>query len=517
MKKRFLFGDYEPDAVEITGGGKIGLGQCMNVVPVTRGYKAIAGWSAAYANGNTAMSGTIATFTSIIGAINTKNNNGNPVDFFSSTTSIFKADYETAALSAVGGVSPSCKPDGVECFRDMVQYGRYMIAASGGQSDAGDLAYYDHSSPTTGMQTLTSDFKAKTVCAIRDFVMFGHTYDATDGVRVTRVRWSAFGDLFTYTPSAATQADIQDLQSDIGRVQKVIGGQNGYIVGINGTYTADYVGPPLVFRFNLLFPTVGTLHPQSCVRHGDDLYMWSTAGFVRINMSGAISYIGAGRVDQEFNQLVNANGTHIKIKGYLDLENQVIGWQYSVNSGAGSGQAMCYHYPSDKWVQHGSFRSGAYFVYGSDFADGPTIGEGRRHATAHALGTGGTLYANNYVGRVAEIVIGTGFEELEPGRRSIVERVYPLMESRNTAMSSPILQVASIPNANVQIATLDSSNASNGTWNTEGFWTGGSSSTDTGFLDGKYHKFVIKNTASQTTAGQQFFGLDVQYHVRGEY
>lgn len=516
MKKRYLFGVWEPDAVEIAGDGKIGVSQCENVIPVTRGYKTIPGWARA-TNGTNDITGSVASYTSIIGAISVRNENGNTIDFISDTTTVYKADFTAGTLTSLGSVGTAL-PLGQDCFRDFAQYGRYVVMASSGNSTGARPQYFDTSS-STAFATLTTEFYGRTVGVLRDFVVFGDTEDTADGRRRTRVRWSAFGDLFTWTPSAATQSDFQDLLSNSGAVIKIVGGNEAFVVCTNAIYLMTYVGPPVVMRFDLIAPRIGTFYPQSCVRVGEHLYMYSTAGFVRVGTQpGDVTYIGAGRVNEEFFYLMSSNASsdgHIRCTGYLDAANQCIGWQYS-RADAGRGDAVCYHWPSDRWVKAGD-RDGAAFIYSSDLSTQITVSgaDVQQAPTAHALAADGNLYAQNDANKPARATLGTGFEELVPGQRALVERVYLLAESRDATLSDVALNVASIPNSTipVNIAEGVSGYQSVGTWQTEGFWT----ITGAGGRDGRFHKFTVYSTTGARTPNDQYLGLEVVFHPRGEY
>lgn len=515
MKKRLLFGVWEPDAVELTGGGQIGLEQIENVIPVSRGYKGILGWY--YATiGGASFTGTLAAYTSILGALSTLDESGKTVDFVGTTTNVYAAKESTIGITDVTVSAGNVRPLGAEGFRDFAQYGNYVISAPGANSAAGDPSYYEHGS-STAFSTLTSAFKAKTVAAIRDFVVFGHTYDSTDGERRTRVRWSAFGDPFTYTPSAATQSDFQDLLSDIGTIQRIIGGDIGYIIGTNGTYIMEYVGPPLIFRFTYTHRTVGTQHPLSCVLYNGRVYLYSTAGLVSIGpQKEDVRPIGSGRVDDSFARDVQANGVAFQVRGYKDLFNGGVGFQYSGSSGAGSGAAYFYHEASDRWVLH-SNRPGAWFVYGSNLTEAYQGVAGVKIPTAHAFVGNGVLYAQANTSATAQAVIGTGMEELTPGRRSIVERVYPLFETRTLAFTAPVLRITAIPHASLAQDALNTYRSA-GTWNTNGYWTGGAApASEAGFNDGRYHRFQIETNDGEGHDDETFYGLDVIYHPRGEY
>jgi hypothetical protein len=149
----------------------------------------------------------------------------------------------------------------------------------------------------TTFSDLQTDFEAKHMAVIREFVVFGNTYDSGDGEVPNRVRWSAQGDETDYTASAATQSGADDLLRG-GAVQKILGGEFGIIICESSVWRMTYAGPPTIWQFDEIDAGIGTHAPQSCVRHNNVVYFLADDGF-RATSGEASQRIGAERVDKE--------------------------------------------------------------------------------------------------------------------------------------------------------------------------------------------------------------------------
>lgn len=147
---------------------------------------------------------------------------------------------------------------------------------------------------------LTTDFKARRIAVVGDFVVFGNTYDSVDGNRPNRVRWSGIGDETTYTVSPSTLSDYRDLTTG-GPIQKILGGEVGIIVCQRSVFRMSFIGAPVVFQIDEVLPEIGAISAGSVTRLGDNVYFLSEQGFVELTGNGTgVNYIGAGKIDQFF-------------------------------------------------------------------------------------------------------------------------------------------------------------------------------------------------------------------------
>ncbi len=389
MKKRIPFGVWEPDSGAVTGLGRVT--KAVNVVPAKGGYKVIDGWSPAYEidlGGNQFATQPI-TPSSVINAVSVVPERGFSYrDIISTTTAIYLLDTSGLTAAVITGSAATANPVGGGelgesniYYRDMTQYGGLIIATSGRNSSGTVPIVADTIGKGTSFISIGAGFQSDFVTTLRDFVVYGSTYDSADGQQRGRIRWSGFGDYTATTPSAATQADIQDLIPEVGPIMRILGGNDVFVICQNGVVIMEYVGGATIMRFTYSHKNVGTSYPLSCVRIGDYVYFYSQSGFVRVGKAaGDVAYIGEGRVDREFNSRLIAGLTSVndapQVRAYHDESNGCICWQYH----ATDGRAIAYSYRADQWTVHGndSDRPGAYFIYSSAIAQGG----GRRHPTS---------------------------------------------------------------------------------------------------------------------------------------
>lgn len=510
-RRRFLFGEFIPDAPEVGFQGEvIGMDSCANVVPVVGGYRTIQEWET-FSGGN-----TVSTPTGIIGGFSAKDG-ADTVDFVADDTNVYMIN-NALSLSTVTGAAGTAETNGDVAFRDFTQYGSRVIVCSGDKDLAttvGEPAYFDLGVSASFTQ-LTSVFSARTVAALRDFVVFGNTHDNTDGHSPTRVRWSAFGDSTDYTPSAQTQSDWRDLKTDIGEVQNIVGGDDAFIVGTRGTVLMTYVGPPTLFRFDYIHPGIGTDHPQSVVRIGSHVYFRSDLGFVRAGPAkGDLEWIGAGKVDEAALIDMRAGvNTGTRMRAYHDPQNNMVGCIVDDNVA----KAYVYHYPTGRWAVHGNLgseRANCSFLYTSDI-ESDTSGAGARQATCYGIGTNGTLYCHNDESASSQCLLGTGLFQLEPGYFTSIERVYPLAEAQSgPGLKNPRCKVESFQTLNEYTSDAVPDYSNQMTWNTEGFWEPTSGYTESAL----YQRFEIgsSTTLADRAPYIEWRGFDVVYSVQGKF
>jgi hypothetical protein len=526
MQKRLIFGVWEPDSNDLTGLGR--MSQAVNVIPVKGGYKAINGWGRAAGDGGVAYSSPVfPVAANILGAFSAKDPvSRQTVDFMADTTSIYTANFDRTSVG-LSTTAPVASPAGA--FRDFAQYGKYIFVANGTTGGAGNVSYFDLenlSNSWTAPAFTTATLRAKTVDVLRDFVVVGNTIEDVGPLEYwpNRVRWGAFGNPTDFVPSAATQSDYQDLNADIGPVQRVVGGNEAFIACQDGVAIMRYTGGATIMRFDYPHKGIGTDHPASCVRVGGYLYMFSRQGFVRLGtQEGDVAWIGSGRVDKEFRYRIELTSPYPRANGYHDQLNGGIGWQYTNSDGL----AFFYSYIHDKWTIHGDAetddRNGACFIYSSDISvlGGATYGTGNGVPTATALATtasdGTQLMAQNDQDNKARVTLATGVEELSPGRRSVIDKVWPLCELRDSGLTTPVMVISSFsdavnPNTNIDTGSGYSSTAS---LQAGGFFT----ITGAGSREGKYHRFVLSNsrTAASRANEQEYLGMDVEFFPRGKY
>lgn len=177
-------------------------------------------------------------------------------------------------------------------------------------------------------EVLTTDFRARHITAIRDFVVVANTFDSTDGTQTTRVRWSAFNDETDWTVSASTLADFQDLKTEHSdRIERIFGGEFGVIFQTDNTWRMTFVGAPVVFQFDEVLPNVGLIAPGAAAQDGDVIYFLSDRGFFALVNGAQANPIGSGIVDEfVLNDLDKGNLNRISATN--DPTSKRIFWAY---------------------------------------------------------------------------------------------------------------------------------------------------------------------------------------------
>lgn len=169
---------------------------------------------------------------------------------------------------------------------------------------------------------------------VGEFLVLGNTYDIADGYQPARVRWAGIGTITSWTVSATTQADFQDLRNDGGQIQRVIGGEFGLIFQQTCITRMTYIGSPLVFQFDLVESARGALTSGSVVKIGDRVAYLSDDGFFVFDGQQSIP-IGDAKVDETFFNTVDRQYLSRMSVALYPTEN-IICWSYaSMNAPVG--------------------------------------------------------------------------------------------------------------------------------------------------------------------------------------
>jgi len=196
---------------------------------------------------------------------------------------------------------------------------------------------------------MTTDFKARHIAVVRDFVVCGNTTDSTDGAQIDRVRWSAFNDETSWTVSSITGADVRSLNSG-GQIQRIFGGEYGVILSQSSTWRMTYVGAPTWFQIEETLPGVGAIAPGAAARFGDEVYYLSENGFVRLQDGRQAAYIGAGRVDQTILKDLDTDNLH-RMSAIVDPQGSRVIWAYpgAGNTAGRPNKLVIYDRGLDRW------------------------------------------------------------------------------------------------------------------------------------------------------------------------
>lgn len=201
---------------------------------------------------------------------------------------------------------------------------------------------------------LTTDFKARHIGVVRDFVVVGNTFDATDDFKSNRVRWSAFNNEADWTVSTVTGSGYEDLKTG-GQVRRIVGGEYGVVVCESSVYRMSFVGAPQWFQFDETLPGVGTFAPGSVAQLGDLVFFWSEQGFIALSNGTQANYIGATKVDDFARNDLDATYFY-RISATVDPKSRRVFWAYpgSGNTAGRPNKILCFDIDLNKWslIEH---------------------------------------------------------------------------------------------------------------------------------------------------------------------
>ena len=277
------------------------------------------------------------------GAVSVLGSDGNTYTFAGTETTLERFSSGSWSDVSLGG-GYSTATDGRWEF---TQYGDRIIATN----YADDIQTF-----TLGVSSNFADLdasapKAKTLAVVNNFVVAGNTFDTTDGAVFNRVRWSGLDQPTSWTVSAETLSDFQDIEGDYGAVQRIVGGQNsGVVIMERAIWVMQFVGAPLAFSFTLAEEGRGTKAPGSVVTNGSLTYYLGEDGFYAFD--GNVSRpIGHDRVDQTFLSTLD-NGYLDRIRAEVYPEKKTIVWSFpSTDTSDGAPDTLyMYNWADDRWT-----------------------------------------------------------------------------------------------------------------------------------------------------------------------
>lgn len=177
--------------------------------------------------------------------------------------------------------------------------------------------------------------QAKYVATVKDFLFLANTYDAVDGFVPTRVRWCGIGDATSWTVSATTMADYQDLDSKYGWINAIVGGEYLVVFQERAITRFDFIGSPAVWQVTVVEINQGTQISKSVIPFGNQIYYIGIDGFYVFNGTSSTP-IGSNKIDNFFFDDFNTSLPDL-VYGGVDYINQVLMWSYP---GAGSLEGM---------------------------------------------------------------------------------------------------------------------------------------------------------------------------------
>lgn len=218
------------------------------------------------------------------------------------------------------------------------QFGNVIIAANGGNRIQG----LNLNTSSTFQDLAVDTPKSRYITVVRDFVVSG--YAGSDFPN--RVQWSALGDESSWTPSATTQADFQDIP-DGGSVVGLTGGEFGLVFMDRSIHRMSYVGSPLIFQFDNISRNLGCYEANSIIQYAGTSFFLSDDGFYACDGQKVIP-IGNEKVNRFFYSDVD-EGLLPLMSCAVDPFRKLVVWAYASNSSATVDKLIIYNYETNRW------------------------------------------------------------------------------------------------------------------------------------------------------------------------
>jgi len=319
---RITFGEWTPDQPGITNG----LRRAENVYPKLVGYGAIP----------TVVDYSASASEDLNNVVAGKTTAGATTVFAGGSTKLFKLDSADLSLDNVSKSGNYSTP--TDQRWKFTQFGNVIIGANG----QAKLQGYNLNSSTLFDNLAADAPEARYVTVVRDFVVSGWQTSYPN-----RVQWSALGDESSWTTSATTQADYQDIP-DGGSVVGITGGEFGLVFMDRSIHRMSYVGSPLVFQFDNISRNLGCYEANSIIQYGGTSFFLGDDGFYACDGQNIVP-IGSEKVNRFFFDNVD-EGTLYLMSAAVDPVKKLIIWAYASNSSATPDSLLIYNFQTQKWT-----------------------------------------------------------------------------------------------------------------------------------------------------------------------
>jgi len=323
------FSEWTPDAADLGSAGAI---TATNALPSRDGYKPFKSLSVL----------TTAISSRPRGAIEAYDRDNVSYQYVGNETALYELDSDNLTWT---DVSLAPYTTGADEVWEFARWENKILAVNFSnnpqQITMGAAAF----------SNLTTDFRARHIGVVRDFVVMGNTYDASDGNAPNRIRWCGIGDETDWTVSASTLADYRDLTTG-GPIYKIIGGEVGIIVCQRSVFRMSFIGSPVVFQIDEILPDIGAISAGTVCNLGSNTYFVAEQGFVELTNGGTgVNYIGAGKVDQFFFDDLDPDYLS-RISCIADPTSNRIAWAYpgSSNTDGRPNKIIIYDRTFGKWT-----------------------------------------------------------------------------------------------------------------------------------------------------------------------
>lgn len=359
------------------------------------------------------------------------------------TTNTFAGDVSKLYRLNAGAFSDVSRSGGYTVSSterwEFAQYGQRVIATE--ISDP--VQYYDMGSSALFANLAGSPPQARHIAVVRDFVVLGNTTTSP-----TQLAWSGFNNSDQWT-AGTNQSDTQTLQGG-GWIQKIIGGEVGFIFQEHAITRMTYVGPPAIFQFDLVEQARGLVTPGAIATVGVMSFYRGQDGFYSFDPVNGSQQIGNSKVDNWFNSVLQGNTSSL-ITAAIDPSNKLAVFSFVSTDATDASHPdtlLFYNWVTKEW----SYAKIAHDIIFSALSEGFTLEslsvvypilENVPVSFDSRQWTGGQSYfgafgTDHKLGTLAGATLGatmeTSDQEPLPGARSIITNVMPLCDTSSASV-----------------------------------------------------------------------------------
>lgn len=455
--KRYIFGPWVPDLPPLVNTS--GCTVARNIVPIGGGYGPMASL--------TALTGATALAKYCRGAIGGTD--------FATNAYQFAGDEDDLYTITSDGATAISRPAGytrnIESRWDFAVFGETVFATNFSDEmqffDIRNIAAGDTFADVRNTTIAPAAPRARHIGVIDNFLVAGNIFDPVNGLQTGAISWSTINNPLSWPTrgtslAVASQSDGQLLEGAGGNVNAIVSGSEvGAVFQEHAIWRMDYVGGDVVFSLNRVEPNRGLLIPRLAVPVGRMVFYCSEDGFYLFDYTQSRP-IGKDKVNKKF--LSDIDGEFFyRVSAIRDPDSTRIFVLYPGANHDATGtpnKMFIYDWALDQFTDAEltaemlvwSYTAGAHLdspdiVGDEDSVEGPgavppggVLGTQTFDARATPVDSAtlsaydSTHLLSQFTGPNLSGVIETGDIELNPGYRSLVTTVRPLIDAADVTV-----------------------------------------------------------------------------------
>lgn len=322
------FGEYRPDVSDLN---REYTSEIENVLPRADGYGPV----------KELEPYTDALAANCRGFFFARNADATVTIFAGTATKLYKLDNITLAWTDVSlGAGTYTSLDNDRNWR-FVQFNNYVFAT---QRNA-VLQRFDLTSSSAFAAAPGSPPQAGNIAVVNRFLVLCDLLS-----NPYRIQWSGLNDTTNWT-AGTNFSDYQDLPSG-GIPRAIVGGELGVIMQDTEMRRMIYAqGSDIVFSIDRIGEKLGVIGADGVTTANNQIFAYTTRGFISMTVDGAISEIGEEKVNRTF-----LDGADLAAPQYIvaaaDPTRGVVMWSYRDVAGSASqfDRLLAYNYILQRWA-----------------------------------------------------------------------------------------------------------------------------------------------------------------------